>query len=133
MSEQEQVSHKAGEIVGLDLTVSNADEVRDFYASVIGWTHEGFDMDGYSDYFMQVPATGKTVSGICHLRGENSDLPPVWIVYIKVDDLEVATQRVVEGGGKLLTPLKGDPASSRYCVIQDPAGAMCALMDGAGV
>ncbi|MEZ4561373.1 MAG: hypothetical protein R2853_01380 [Thermomicrobiales bacterium] len=34
-----------GTLIGLDLTVPNAEGVRDFYASVIGWDVEPFDLE----------------------------------------------------------------------------------------
>ena len=34
------------------------------------------------------PGAAQPVSGICHARGSNADLPPVWLIYITVADLE---------------------------------------------
>lgn len=33
-----------GTLIGLDLTVQDADSLRDFYANVIGWEVEPFDL-----------------------------------------------------------------------------------------
>ena len=38
-----------GTIVGFDLTVADADPIRDFYAAVVGWFPESFAMSGYND------------------------------------------------------------------------------------
>jgi hypothetical protein len=38
-----------GTIGWFDLTVPNADEVRDFYRAVVGWGVEECEMGGYSD------------------------------------------------------------------------------------
>ena len=116
-----------GKVVWHDLTVTNAVEVRDFYKAVIGWTSDDVDMGGYADFNMQSGDAGETVAGICHARGENAKQPPVWMVYLSVADIEVSTAMVVELGGKLLTPIKGEPGAGAYCVIQDPAGAIVAL------
>lgn len=48
----EQNKPHIGSIGWLDLTVENADAVRDFYQEVVGWTTSGVDMGGYSDYCM---------------------------------------------------------------------------------
>jgi predicted enzyme related to lactoylglutathione lyase len=118
-----------GTLIGLDLTVPDADSVRDFYASVIGWEIEPFDLGEYSDYFMKASSTGEVVSGICHARGENADLPPQWLTYVVVADLDESLRRVQAGGGSQATAIKGEAGSTRYCVIRDPAGAHIALME----
>lgn len=115
-----------GRIEWHDLTVPNADEVRDFYQSVVGWTTSNVDMGGYSDYCMNTPADGSTVAGVCHSRGSNEDLPAQWLIYINVADIESSLEKCLALGGKQLTKVKSSPQGS-YCVIQDPAGAVAAL------
>ena len=115
-----------GSIPWIDLTVPDADSVRDFYSEVTGWQWEGADMGGYQDYCMKPPGEGKDpVAGICHARGTNADMPAQWLVYINVDDVDASAKRVVALGGKILVGPKG--TSQRICVIQDPAGAIAAL------
>ena len=41
---------EVGSIGWFDLTVENADEVREFYRRVVGWTETPLDMGGYSDH-----------------------------------------------------------------------------------
>ena len=43
---------KPGTISWSDLTIPNADAVRDFYSAVAGWKSMPIDMGGYSDYCM---------------------------------------------------------------------------------
>ena len=114
-------------MVGFDLTVPAAETVCDFYSSVIGWIPEAADMGGYSDYFMKSGDTGQIVAGVCHARGENADLPAQWLAYFSVADLDESVRRCLEGGGTLVTGINGSEGA-RYCVIQDPAGAVLALM-----
>ena len=80
---------KTGGIGWLDLTVPNADNVRDFYASVCDWSPVEVSMGDYADYAM-AQADGTSVAGICHARGGNADLPNVWLPYFVVEDLEAA-------------------------------------------
>lgn len=108
-----------------DLTVPDADNVRDFYASVIGWKFEPVDMGGYSDYNM-IPPGGEPVAGVCHQRGTNRNIPPVWMVYFIVADLDAAIQQVKRHGGAVIDGPKGE-GGHRYAIIRDPAGAACAL------
>ena len=115
-----------GKIGWVDLTVDNANQVRDFYRSVAGWSFEPVDMGGYADYEMRTN-DGQSVAGICHRRGPNANLPPTWLVYITVEDISASLQSVVELGGKVLDERKDGDGNVVYCVIQDPAGAVAAL------
>lgn len=122
---------EVGAIVWTDLTVDNAKDVRNFYGEVVGWKSAPVQMGGYSDFNMNTPISGKTVAGICHARGSNADLPPQWLVYITVEDVDKSAKRCVELGGKVIAGPKNLGNHSRYCVIQDPAGAVAALFEPA--
>lgn len=117
---------KIGTVGWMDLTVPNAEELRDFYQDVAGWTPQPLDMGGYSDFVMSTP-DGQSVSGVCHARGGNAGLPAQWLIYITVADLDASVARCTERGGKILAGPKDAGGGARFCVIQDPAGAVAAL------
>ena len=125
MSEQTPPVPAPGTIGWADLTVPDATALRDFYQAVAGWTPMALGMGDYEDFVMQAP-DGSPVAGVCHARGANAALPPVWLVYITVPDLDAATRRCVELGGQLLAERRSAGPGS-YCVIRDPAGAVAAL------
>jgi hypothetical protein len=125
MSDSPPPAPAPGTIGWMDLTVPDATALRDFYQAVAGWTAGEVDMGGYADYTMHAPG-GQMVAGVCHARGPNAALPPQWLMYITVPDVDTAVARCTERGGRvLLGPKAAGP--SRYCVIQDPAGAAVAL------
>lgn len=109
-----------------DLTVPDALELRTFYEDVVGWTTEAVDMGGYSDYVMKAPGSGEAVAGICHARGPHADLPPQWLAYIAVADLDQSLTACDERGGTVIVAARG-LMGGRMAVIRDPAGAVCAL------
>lgn len=115
-----------GTVGWIDLTVENAPKIRSFYQEVVGWKFSNVNMDGYDDFSMYPPGGEEPVSGICHARGGNAELPPVWIVYFFVDDLAESLEKCADGGGKIVSGPRS-MGKDRYCVIQDPAGAVCAL------
>lgn len=117
-----------GTIVWLDLTVPDAASVRDFYAEVVGWRPQPLDMGGYSDFVMATPQSGEPAGGICFARGDNADMPPQWLAYVVVGDVDTSIARCREHGGSVIAGPKGSEGS-RYCVIQDPAGAVIALAE----
>jgi uncharacterized protein len=118
---------KAGTIGWVDLTVQDADGVRDFYGAVVGWAPAAVPMGGYDDYTMAAAGTGEPAAGICHARGVNASQPPQWLIYITVTDVDVSAAKCRELGGKVLVGPKDMGGYGRYCVIQDPAGAVAAL------
>lgn len=119
-------SEVPGAIAWRDLTVPDATTVRDFYGAVVGWEFTSQDMGDYQDFSVLVPSTGETIAGICHARGENARIPAQWLMYVLVPDVDASAARCVERGGSLVDGPR-DMGGSRFCVIRDPAGAVCAL------
>ena len=122
-------SDAAGSIVWCDLTVPNAESVKDFYSSVVGWQANPTSMGDYDDFTMQIPGTSDGVAGICHAKGGNADIPSQWLLYFKVDDLDQSLKDVERQGGKAITAMKHYGDVTRYIIIEDPAGAVCALFE----
>jgi len=119
-------TNDVGKIGWLDMTVEDAPAVRDFYKAVVGWKTDEIDMGGYSDYVMKRPASGEGVSGICHARGSNADLPSGWLIYIVVADVEESVAACLTNGGKVIVEPR-DLAGGRFCVIEDPGESIAAL------
>ena len=118
-----------GAIEWRDLTVENAGEVRDFYAAVVGWEPDPVSMGEYDDFNMMPPGSDEPAVGICHARGDNSDMPAQWLMYVRVADVNASVSACVERGGKVLVG-PNSWADSLVCVIRDPAGAAVALISG---
>jgi predicted enzyme related to lactoylglutathione lyase len=142
-------NNNVGGMGWMDLTVANAVEVKEFYQAVLGWECEAMAMENegehYNDYVMSSVVESKEkqsnannvssdtrqedklvdesfVTGICHAKGSNAEMPAAWLPYFLVADLDVGITRVKEKGGKLLSQIRlmGD---DRCVVIEDPAGA----------
>ena len=116
-----------GTIGWADLTVPDAPRLRDFYTAVTGWRADPIPMGEYDDFLMVSAATGAPVAGVCHARGANAGLPPQWLVYVTVADLDASLARCAELGGAVVTPTRGTAPAARYAVVRDPAGAVVAL------
>ncbi len=120
---------RTGVIAWTDLTVRDAERVRDFYSQVVGWRSSEVSMGDYSDFNMMAPGDDSPVAGICHKRGTNAGLPSQWLVYMVVEDLDRSTTRCTELGGRILVAPKKMGGQGAYCVIEDPAGAVAALFE----
>jgi len=124
---------RAGGISWLDLTVSDASATRDFYRQVVDWSVQDVEMEDagerYADYNM-FGADGSPAAGVCHARGVNLGLPPIWMIYLPVGDLAESLRRVREGGGKVIKETRGADGKYASAVVQDPVGAWLALVPG---
>jgi len=122
-------SYPPGAVVWRDLTVPNASEIKDFYAAVVGWKTAPHPMGDYDDYNIFVPSTDEVVGGVCHARGENAKIPPYWLIYVAVENVEAAVAKCLELGGKVIDgPRKMGEGS--FAVIQDPAGGVLGIIEG---
>ncbi|QQX80663.1 hypothetical protein JK628_01950 [Shewanella sp. KX20019] len=74
-----------------------------------------------------MPNGGETVTGICHARGGNSDLPPQWLMYVRVANVADSAKRCVALGGEVIEGPRV-MAGCQFCVIKDPEGAVLALL-----
>ena len=124
-----------GQIVWHDLTVDDAESVKEFYAKVVGWDTGAVAMGGgegkqeneqYNDFNMNLPGTVETVAGVCHARGSNNKLPPQWMMYVGVEDAAASAKQCVALGGEILDGPR-DMGGSVYYFIKDPAGAVLAI------
>lgn len=117
-----------GSIAWIDLTVPDAEDVRDFYTQVVGWRTSPVSMGEYEDHCVHPPGEedAPPVAGICHARGSNANLPPRWLIYITVEDADAAARKAVDLGGRVVDGPRA-LSGGRFCVIEDPAGALAAL------
>jgi len=119
-----------GRIAWVDLTVPDAAATRDFYRQVVEWSVQDVEMeDGgerYADYNM-LGEDGNPAAGVCHARGVNMGLPPVWMIYLPVGDLAESIRRVEEEGGEVIRVAQGKDGEHVLAAVQDPVGAHLAL------
>ncbi len=122
-----------GCISWLDLTVPDAAATCDFYRQVVGWSVQDVEMadadERYADYNM-LGDDGNPAAGVCHARGVNLGLPPVWMIYLPVGDLAESLRRVRKEGGKVIKATQGRDGEVAYAAVEDPVGACLALVPG---
>ena len=61
---------------------------------------------------------------------DESELPPVWLIYLPVGNLTESLRRVQDEGGKIIKTTKNNNGKYTYAAIQDPVGAYLALVPG---
>ena len=102
-----------------ELTTRDLPASQAFYTRLFGWSTERWDGEG--DYTL-IKVGGKEVGGMAVPR--SASRPIGWGVYVTVTDVDQTAGKAEELGGKLLVPPTDIPRVGRFCVIQDPQGAV---------
>lgn len=100
-----------------------------FYTSVFGWGEEthGEGADAYTEWTLG----GRSIGGMMQKPEGMPGLPTHWAVYIGVDDIDRAAERVGQLGGTVVVPPTAiEPG--RFAVVTDPVGATFNLFQPQG-
>jgi predicted enzyme related to lactoylglutathione lyase len=101
---------------------------RQFYPTVFGWEVEDQDMGPMGTY--QLFKDGESVrAGMMDITGRVPDeVPNHWLVYFTVPDADAAAETVRANGGQVNFGPEDIPEVGRFAIIQDPHGAVFAVM-----
>ena len=105
-----------------ELLTTDVEAAKDFYTKLFGWTTQDMPMEGMT--YTVVGAGGKDVGGIMKIPAEAEGMPPAWGCYVTVDDIDTTVRTAKQLGGKVLVGPMDIPDVGRFCVIQDPQGAV---------
>lgn len=111
-----------GDFCWNELSTTDAEAAKKFYADLFGWEYKAGDVAGAQ--YNEIMANGRPVGGI-HQMGDG---PPQWGAYVAVDDVDAAAKKVEELGGKLCFPPTDIPHVGRFCMINDPTGATISII-----
>ena len=119
------VVNAPGALAWNELASPDADASAAFYGDLFGWTTDPFE--GSPQRYLIVKNQGRGNGGIRELGDE--PVPPHWLVYFGIDDIERGLARVTElGGTQLAGPI--DIGIAKTGIVQDPTGATFAIYDG---
>lgn len=114
------MSQSNGRVVWHDCMTPDIERSVAFYTSLFGWTIQEWDAGQGAPYKM-IRCGDETFGGFVHLD-PGAGLPPHWISYVHVDDLDAALRRVESNGGRVCVPATEIPTIGRFSVIEDPTG-----------
>ena len=99
-----------------------------FYRALMGWGEQAWNDDG-SPYTL-LTVDGHAIGGITALADEAREAGsgPQWLGYVGVTDLEATLRQSENLGGQVLTPPRLIEGCGRVAVVQDPQGAIFALI-----
>jgi hypothetical protein len=114
-----------GTLVWTELATNNEAAAGEFYTKLFGWSTE--TMQGPMPYTV-FKRGDKHAGGMMKIAAEWGNVPPNWLVYFGVSDTDATVARAIQLGAKTLVPATDIPNVGRFSVIQDPQGAVFAII-----
>lgn len=116
----------AGAMCWNELNTRDGKTADAFFQGLFGYTLSSTESSEKMDY-MTYNVDGKTVCGRLQMTAEWGDLPPHWMTYFAIDDVDAAVARLPGLEGKLHHgPF--DTPYGRIAVVGDPYGAVFSLI-----
>ena len=136
---QETPSYAPGTFCWVELGTTDGEAAKKFYTGLFDWSFTDNPI-GPDMVYTMLKRDGKDVGALYKMNAEmtSQGIPPHWLSYVSVADVDSAAAKVRELGATILK----DPFDvfdvGRMAVIQDPTGAVFALWQagthpGAGV
>lgn len=123
-----QVVKEEGSFTWAELDTRDVEGAKRFYEAVFGWGAET-STDTEMTY-TEFKLGGESIGGMMDMPPMvPAEVPPYWLVYFQVPDVDATTGRATELGGQILAPPMDFPGG-RFSVVADPQGAMFGLMSG---
>jgi len=117
---------QVGQFSWNELATSDYKSAFAFYSDLFGWEpKEAMDMGEAGIY--QIYGSGEESYGGMFNKPEEMPGPPMWLYYIKVDDVNAAVEKVVELGGQVINGPTEVPGGDLIAQCVDPQGALFAL------
>lgn len=114
-----------GRFVWHELHTTDRAKALAFYKRLMGWETKDVSMGPGEPYGLCMQG-GKDFAGVMKsMAGPN--VPPHWLPYVAVEDVDKKAAQVKELGGKVMSPPMDIPDVGRFAVVADPQGAAFAL------
>lgn len=124
----EKTRPQPGSFCWTELMTRDAATAKKFYAELIGWNMAEENIEGQPYTLLTPPGATEPVGGMMQMEGPQFEgVPPHWMPYIAVDDIDATAKRCTELGGQVKVPPTQIADIGSFCVIQDPTGAVISL------
>ena len=126
----ERTEYAPGTPSWIDLSTSDLDTAKSFYASVFGWEVDDQPTDQGGTYAM-ASRNGKAVAGLMPQMPELAEqgAPSAWNTYVTVADADAAVSAAEGAGGTIHSPVMEVMEAGRMAVLGDPTGGVCCVWE----
>lgn len=121
------VPHKAGFVSWHELNTTDYQAAWKFYSELFGWKPtSAMDMGPDGQYWMFGLDPQKSLGGMSNVARQHN-LPPHWLYYVTVDDIDATVALIKKHGGKILNGPMDIPGNDKIAQCMDPQGAAFAI------
>ena len=106
-----------------ELVTEDVETAKRFYADTLGWSYDSMPMPQGGTYWL-AKLGDKMVGGLMTMEG----VPPMWLPYIEVDDVDARAAKAAAKGGEIMRPPFDIPDVGRIAILKDATGAAVGLM-----
>ena len=118
---------EVGEAAWIELMTTDAPAAMTFYEQAFGWKpSEAMDM-GPDGKYQMFNRGSRMIGGMMNKPAALAQVPPSWTIYIRVPDINVATERIKAKGGTVTNGPMEVPGGDWIVNARDPQGASFAL------
>ncbi len=125
---------KHGEVSWYELTTQNVDAAKPFYQDLFGWAIEPSKLSPVP--YDEIHVNGTAVGGMLRINEQWGpgweNIPPHWMTYITVDDVDATVELIKSNGGAVCVPPFDAPNVGRLAVCNDPSGAVFSVITFVG-
>lgn len=114
-----------GQVYWNELVAADDMAAADYYRALAGYEVRTVARRGGEYRLLQ--AQGRERAGV--LQRPNENIVPQWLTHFAVTDVETATRRAADLGGKVLLAPSAEVRDGGFAVVSDPAGAVLAMTE----
>ena len=117
----------AGSLCWADLSTSDAKRAGDFYSGLLGWRIMADEKD--KSGYLHIKNGEHFIGGIPPSAHRQPGVPPHWLAYFWVDDVDASAAKAKQLGAKFFVEPMTIENVGRMAVIADPQGAVFAIFN----
>lgn len=118
---------ESGKFCWNELMTRDVEGSKNFYSALLGW--KPADMPNAGITYTLWKQGEADAGGMMEMpKDVPAQVPPHWMAYVAVDDVDATAGKVNDLGGTLLMPPQDIPNVGRFCIMQDPSGATLGLI-----
>lgn len=119
---------KHGQFSWNELVTTDPAAATKFYSQLFGWKTQEMPMPNFTYTIVTASNAEFGQGGIMAVPPNAQGMPPAWISYVTVDDVDATAKQAEQLGGKIMCPPTDIPNVGRFAVIIDPQGAAIAII-----
>lgn len=120
------ILREPGALCWTELATRDTKAAEKFYTRLFGWSAKTGGAGGAA--YTEFSVAGTADSGMMQLNPAWGSVPPHWTPYFAVTDCNTSVAKANALGGKAVKPASDIPKVGRFAVLQDPQGAVFAII-----